>query len=611
MSTRKRWRFILAWAAVQLAVVMAAVAVLRYEWPLPAGTQALTSAQWPDGGRVVLPDDWRQHQRSARVESYALHFTLVSLPGEPLAIMLPAVRMHAVVALNGRWLGSLATLQPPVPRSWRRPMVIALPSELLRPGANRIEIRVAASTAGTGFLAAPILGPLPVLTADAEQRRLWLQTLPQIIAAGMAAVAALMLMLWWLRRHETVYLAYGLGMLAWAAHNLNFFVRQPPLSTELWETLAYLTLGAFLVATMFFIHRLLGVRRPRLERAFTGFVLLGLPLFAILPPPQALWFGDRIWNAVVLGFGLYLMLFVQVEAWRRKSAELQVLAASGVLIVAFGAHDLLISRALLPWSSGYMLHYAAAAPLLAFTGLMIVRFARSLGAVERMNEELGLQVDAAKREIEANQARLRELERKRWLSQERERIAQDMHDGVGGQLLSLVARARSGQLSAVETEATLTTAMGDLRLVIDSLEAAEGDLGTALATFRHRLERRLHGSGIALRWSPGELPMLSGFGPAEILHVLRLLDEAATNAMRHAGATEITIECAYGDGHIQLSLRDNGKGGAHESKAGHGLRNMHKRADQLGGRLLVDSGPSGTRLTLSVPAPASVRQDQG
>ena len=599
----RHWRFTLGWGCVQLGVLVLSVVVLRYEWPIPPGTEAITVAtvEGTRGAEVTLPDDWRQRQFPERVATYTLRLPLQAVPTAPLGVMLPAVRMNAVVALNGHWLGPLASLEPPVPRAWRRPLVFALPAPLLQAGDNIITVRVAASSLGTGFLAAPLIGPLAGLTAEAEQRRLWLQTLPQIIAAGMAAVAALMLLLWAMRRHESIYLAYGLGMLAWAAHNLNFFMRQPPMPTSTWETLAYLTLGAFILATTFFIHRMLDVRRPRIELGFTAFVLLGVPLFWLLPEPARLWFGDRIWNGIVMGVGLYLMLYVQIEAWRRRSAELQVLAASGVVIVAFGVHDLLISRAVLPWGSGYMLHYAASAPLLAFSGLLIVRFARSLGAVERMNEELHRQVQEATREIEASHGRLQALERKRWLSDERERIARDMHDGVGGQLLALMARARSGQLAKPDTEALLSGAVADLRLVIDSLDVSEGDLATALATFRHRLERRLDGSGITLHWMPGELPVLPGFGPAEMLQVLRLLDEATTNAVRHAGASQLWIEFEIEAGALRLCLRDNGHGGVRETADGHGMRNMRKRAVQLGGRLDVASGADGTSLMLVMP----------
>jgi signal transduction histidine kinase len=218
-----------------------------------------------------------------------------------------------------------------------------------------------------------------------------------------------------------------------------------------------------------------------------------------------------------------------------------------------------------------------------------------------MNEELHRQAQAATQEIEASHKRLRALERRRWLSNERERIAQDMHDGVGGQLLALLARARSGQLSQAQTEAMLGEAMADLRLVIDSLDVAEGDLGTAMAKFRHRLERRLEGSGIVLRWLPGELPVMPRFGPAEILHVLRLCDEAGTNVVRHANANKLSIEFYLTAGHFRLCLSDNGHGGAREITAGHGMRNMRRRAAQLGGTLEVQSGADGTSLVLKLP----------
>ena len=602
-----RWCFTLCWAGVQLGALLLSLVLLRYEWPTPAGAVTITTARVESRGTIdlVLPDDWRRRGFGGRIETYRLSLPRQALgtdQPEPLGLMLPAVRMNAVVALNGRWLGELASLEPPVPRAWRRPLVFALPPAWLHAGENSVDVRVAASSDGTGFLAAPIVGPLARLKADADQRLLWLQTLPQITAAGMAAVAALMLLLWALRWHESIYLAYGLGMLAWAAHNLNFLVQQPPLPTPAWEALAYLTLGAFVLATMVFIHRILEVRRPRIELGFGAFVLLGVPLFVLLPQGAALWFGDRVWNTIVMGTGLYLMLYVQIEAWRRRSAELQLLAASGVVIVAFGVHDLLISSAVLVWGSGYMLHDAAGAPLLAFTGLLIGRFARSLGAVERMNEELHRQVQAATQEIEASQGRLRALERKRWLSDERERIAQDMHDGVGGQLLALLARARSGRLSQAQTETMLTEAMADLRLVIDSLGVAEGDLGTAMATFRHRLERRLEGSGVSLQWRPGELPPMPGFGPAEILHVLRLCDEAASNVARHAGASRLVITFGLAAAQFRLSLSDDGRGGAHETSGGLGMRNMRKRAAQLGGTLEVLSGSEGTSVTLTLPA---------
>ena len=95
--------------------------------------------------------------------------------------------------------------------------------------------------------------------------------------------------------------------------------------------------------------------------------------------------------------------------------------------------------------------------------------------------------------------------------------------------------------------------------------------------------------------------------PAEVEAAFSLaLREAVTNILRHAGARRVEVElCATGEpgrGEWVLEVRDDGRGGALERAAGHGLRGMGERVAALGGRLEVDSpAGEGTRLRLVVP----------
>lgn len=191
--------------------------------------------------------------------------------------------------------------------------------------------------------------------------------------------------------------------------------------------------------------------------------------------------------------GLYLGALCHVEGWRRRSHEVQVLAAASTPIVVFGLHDVLINNGRLPWGNGHLLHYAAAGVLLA----------RSLTAVERMNEEMN--------------------------------------------------------------------------------------------------ERVLRDTGIRLVWRPGEPEAVARFGPAEILQLMRLLDEATTNVIRHARASEMTIAYSHGPEGLRIEVRDNGTGGARENGPGYGLRNMRHRATSLGGTLVIDSSAAGTTVSVLIP----------
>jgi signal transduction histidine kinase len=85
------------------------------------------------------------------------------------------------------------------------------------------------------------------------------------------------------------------------------------------------------------------------------------------------------------------------------------------------------------------------------------------------------------------------------------------------------------------------------------------------------------------------------------LNVLRLLDESATNVMRHAAASTITIHYGMSDGGFFVSVADDGKGGAQISAAGNGLKNMSRRANAMNARLDIESGKEGTTVRLEFP----------
>lgn len=597
--------FPVTWTLIHLAVLGAALAVFWLQWRVPAGTLVLERAVVSGPGviatEVELPDDWRLRGSDAHQQDYDFSFELPAVPTVPWAVLLPSVRMHAVASINGHLLGDPATLVPPIPRSWHQPLLYTVSPVLLVPGVNHLRIRVAGANPGTGFLDRPQVATLATLAPVAAGRHLVQQTLVQVIIGTMTAVAVLILLLWLMRRRESVFGLYALGMVLWAGHTLNFVVQHPPVSQRLWETWAYLTLGAFTAVATCFLHRYLGLRRPGVERAAFGVVLASLPAFLLLPDTRFVAFGDGLFNTIIMGFGLYVLAMFHVEAWRRRSHELQILASAGTVVVVFALHDTLVGQAMLPWGSGYVLHYSASVVLLAFSALLVVRLARSMTAVERMNEEMNRRVAAVTLDLEEGHRRVRELERVQFLGAERERIARDMHDGVGGQLISLLARARGGRLTQAEAQSALTGAIEDLRLVIDSLEVAEGDLATALAKFRYRLERRLRGTGIALRWRPGDAVVVRRYGPAEVLHLLRLLDEAASNVIAHAGASEIVISYRQAADRVEIGFTDNGRGGVTAYPGGNGIRNMHRRAQLLGAQLLIESDVSGTRLALVIP----------
>jgi len=207
-------------------------------------------------------------------------------------------------------------------------------------------------------------------------------------------------------------------------------------------------------------------------------------------------------------------------------------------------------------------------------------------------------------EIATSNARLRQIEQQQILAEERKRLMQDMHDGLGSSLVSALRVVEHGRLDEMDVAQVLKSCIDDLKLAIDSMEPMAADLLLLLATLRFRLGQRLEASGIALHWEVQEVPELDWLTPRHSLHILRILQEAFTNIIKHAHATEIRVATAVEDNGVVVTIADNGQGfdvAQAADAGGKGLANQQRRAEAIGGRVDWNSSSAGTRLALWLP----------
>ncbi|MCB1590421.1 MAG: hypothetical protein KDI56_16030, partial [Xanthomonadales bacterium] len=180
-------------------------------------------------------------------------------------------------------------------------------------------------------------------------------------------------------------------------------------------------------------------------------------------------------------------------------------------------------------------------------------------------------------------------------------IMRDMHDGVGGQLVALIGQVEHGGLQPGHFRQQLRRSLDDLRLMIDSLDDACADLGVALGMLRQRLQASLQELPIQVRWRTAQLPDLAPRAPDEVLQVLRIVQEAITNALRHAGCHHISIDAAWEDACIRIEVSDDGRGLDAVPHPGRGLPSMRARAERIGGRIEWLALNPGTCVRLSLP----------
>jgi signal transduction histidine kinase len=438
-------------------------------------------------------------------------------------------------------------------------------------------------------------------------RRDWLAyQLPFMFSAAFLAVGLFSLAVWVVRRHPANLYLFAIAVLS-ATRRWHFQLGSEKLIvSDAW--FIWLTLSALMwqsLATHYFMQLLHGRAMPRLSRVMLAtavlFSIVTLPFAAVVPSLLAL---RPYAHLLLIGMGTVVLVLGLWHSWRSRSLDAKMLSIAFLLNYVFGVYDWARLKYLLDLESYYLTPYAAMALFVVFAVIMFRQYIGALAGVERLNSGLEASLKNRDTELAASYQRLREVEQRQTLSQERQRLTQDMHDGLGSSLVTALRVVEGGRLSEADVAEVLKGCIDDLKLTIDSLEPVEADLLLLLATLRFRLGPRLAGAGVSLRWEISDVPPLDWLDPRNALHILRILQEAFTNTLKHTRATQIRVMTGAEDGYVSVVIADNGGGfdvGRALAGGGKGLANQQRRAQAIGAEIMLHSSDAGTVLTLRLP----------
>ena len=544
-----------------------------------------------------LPDNWNlSRPGTGGFGWYRVRFDLPRQPDGPYAVYVRKLSMNAAFYLNGSYLGHGGRFEEPVARHWNRPQFYTISPTELVPGGNTLYVRLWAYPNSRGGLGEIELGPEADLRPQYE-RRLFVQTiLPQLCNIVVAALGLFAFALWVRRRAEPTYVLFCVFSLLWALRSTHMFVRDIPVSTFVWDIWVQSSFGWCALLFIVLAMRYSGAKWPRFEKLLIAYGVLG-PVLMYAAGPEKLHVVANNWSFVIVPVAIFFEGFLIREAWRTRTLVSALLAAVWGLIVLASVHDGLVHRDRLAFDSFYLVSYVMILLSVVMGWILTNRFVRALDVAERLNLELEQRVAQKHAELERNFARLREMERERATVAERQRIMSEMHDGLGAQLIGALDLAERGDAPPAAIATELRECLDSLRLAIDSLEPTDDDLLTVLGTLRYRLEGRLKRRGIALDWRVRDVPKLGALTPQNVLHILRIVQEAFTNILKHADATTITVRTGYTDEHVFLEIADDGHGFTRD-REGRGLASMRNRARALGAELEITPSSGGTSVNL-------------
>lgn len=405
----------------------------------------------------------------------------------------------------------------------------------------------------------------------------------------------MMVILWNWRRHEWGMLWLALGCLAWGARGVVYHeadLSLPPLLFELSNPFLVLTTGACMtLATNFLVRRGSSVAIRRL--AWVVVPALGCLLVSLVVPRLAA--PSRL-LAFLVCFGvvgsLFPMLWARRDRLRWWRAALLVLGICATLITA--VHDMLIVFRVIGPTSVSWLFWGFVIALMGYVMITAEYMLSMLTRAEHSNEVLEQHIRQATQSLEQSYSQLREREvhhaQELARVEERGRLMREMHDGMGAQLMTALRGVERGSLAPAQIQDALQGSLDDLRLLMDSTDLGQ-TLHGALIAWRNRWAPRLQALGLELHWQVDDAVTRAPIGADAALHIMRILQEAAVNALRHAQAQRLSIVTTWSDATqtLNLTVTDDGHGLATPSKhpRGRGLGNMATRAQAIGAALDV------------------------
>jgi len=534
---------------------------------------------------------------------YKADFDIDNL-SEPLWILFPQLLSGGDVYVNGALVGEKPWANEHQEIRWYLPELWLIPPLSLHEGSNEIEVRLAIREPFTSFGEIDI-GPEKAQRNAFNLLLFWEDTTADISTALCLLTGAFIMVFWARRPQEKLYGLFGVCVIFWGLRTL--LLRTPVIPIDfflMWRLAYYFTTAGFIVLISIFMLKFSERSNLIYNRVLITYWMTGCAAFLIFGMPIR-HFLEAFWLTGFLPLNLYAVFCILSYAARQRTRNAVSMGLAILFALGLSVHDLAVQEAWIDWPEIYLMHLGIPAFLLVMVGILLDRFLGTLAQVESVNEQLELRVATREKELKYSYEQLGKLERSHAATEERHRIMQDMHDGVGSQLLSTLMMAQHTELPQKTIVALLQECLDDMRLVIDSLTPDDKDLLPVLGNFRYRMEARFRALGLNFFWKNHAMPEALELEPDVGLNVLRILQEALANILKHARANNILVEISFSAESFQIRVEDDGVGINEENRAkGRGVNNMQNRCKKIGATLTIQRLQQGTEVILNIPLQA-------
>lgn len=544
---------------------------------------------------------------------FEVHFDIHDM-NKPAAVFFSSRYELAEVRLNGRLLKAQSPTDPQGTLSGFGPTAYVFPSEFLVAGDNELLIK----SSGRTYKALPLffVGDATEILRAVGWGEFFAFDLVVASTGMMIFVILMCALVDWPASDRRKMKLLILLLVSWSLRNLSIlgvFDSLPLLLLRVTTySLSYLPLVVLAHFSVVWTGWDIGLWRKRIFGFLYCLVFL-TPIFVVV-------FNLRRINGLSIPWALdnvltFSMAIIWITAFsiylskgrRKDTVEVTIFLVCGFALIIDKIDN--IFHVSFPFMNNLYLtfYFAPLCGLLLGLGMcasIASQATRARRAVMNVNQTLEKKLAEREQEIRSQAKNVAIVE-------ERRRIMQDMHDGLGARLSGIVLRTRAKTMPYQDVPNAVQGSLDELRLIIDSLDSAGDTLAIALGAFRERIEGQFIAAGIHLNWKIDKAATKAGYNANTILQIFRIMQEASSNIIRHSSATEVTISLRKNmetEGFLyEISIQDNGIGFRKSDKSpnfGKGMASIHSRAKKISADIEVLSSQEGVLVKLLLPRPS-------
>ena len=530
---------------------------------------------------------------------------------------------------NDSWVAGLPASSKSERWSWYAPLVVPLPPQLIRSDGRPNILTVSQTTHELHkSITQPYFGHLNELQRVDEIVDFYGDTLAAASATLCLVAGVFLLDAWVASPKEQVYALAGAASLLWAF--LLTLARWNHLDLglyDVWRWTIYSLAHALVCLMSMLVLSFANHPCGRWGRNFMiSMACLGPIVFAVLGK-QTEAYINMISVSLLLMFYVYANARLAEYCVKRRDFCACVLLLQSIVCLTLAIHDYMALTGLinfferqsseLTWGkllfdSIYLSHLGAPLHLVVMGYILLGQHKKNIEAVQ--NRESFLESSILEHEFNFKETyqQLALASRSEGAAIERERIYQDVHDGIGSQLVKAIFTLHNSGPSLAGVKHNLQACLKDLRLVIDANYESVVDVQAAVFAFCQAQEEHLEGSGLTINYDVGVESTIY-FDDKTNLNVLRILQETLTNTIKHSDASEIFVEVKTKHPDLLLTITDCGHNASinrsnkqeliYGKSNQKGMASIASRAEALGGTYSINITQAGTQVSLAIPLP--------